>query len=97
MTRPPSTPGPCRAKTRTTESAEWDIKQQGLIGYGVLSLAGVIGIMAGAYVKGEPQILHDGRAAFFALAAWSAWTSVRIRLLHRSETRSSRTPPRPSA
>jgi hypothetical protein len=86
-----------RAKTRTTESTEWDIKQQGLLGYGVLSLAGVIGITADAYVKGVPRVLRDGRAAFFALAAWSAWTAVRLRLLHRSETRSSRTPSRPSA
>ncbi|MGQ5640216.1 MULTISPECIES: hypothetical protein [unclassified Streptomyces] len=89
--------GGARVKTRTTGSAEWDIKQQGLIGYSVLFLAGVIGIVAGAYVKGEPRLLHDGGAAFFALAAWSAWTSVRIRLLHRSETRGSRTPPTPSA
>lgn len=78
-----------RRKTRTAHSPEWEITQQWLIGNGVLTLAGFIGIKVGAYVKGEPRPLHNGRAAFIALGIWSVWNAVRIRLSHSARVDSS--------
>ncbi|WP_369220725.1 hypothetical protein AB5J52_01125 [Streptomyces sp. R39] len=77
-----------RRKTRTAPSPEWGITQQWLIGNSVLALAGFIGIMLGAYIKGEPRPLHNGSATFIALAVWSAWTAVRIRLSQGAACRS---------